>query len=109
MEKESLQAELTRLRKMQRRAEQDEVFGGMSEAERASYDARAKRINELEIEINASAEAIELQRQWNKIAETDTPQSQARQPYRSREKYSTKSGGRRKRGGPTNLTRDDTE
>ena len=34
---------------------------------------------------------IEQQRQWNKEPETDTPQAEAQQPYRSREKESKES------------------
>jgi hypothetical protein len=40
--------ELVRLRKAQRKARQDEVYGGMSRTERAEYDSRAERIRELE-------------------------------------------------------------
>jgi len=47
----SLQSELTRLRKQQAKARQDEVFGGLSRAERAEYDARADRIHDVETEL----------------------------------------------------------
>jgi hypothetical protein len=47
----SLQSELTRLRKQQAKARQDEVFGGLSRAERAEYDARANRIHDVETEL----------------------------------------------------------
>jgi hypothetical protein len=99
MEKEALQSELARLRKMQHDAEQLEVFVGMTNAERAEYNARAKRINELEMERLAKAAKAEKrgeqERQWNKPAETDTPQDEARQPYRSREKVSSESHDKR--------------
>ncbi|MGA8622231.1 MAG: hypothetical protein WB660_27385 [Candidatus Sulfotelmatobacter sp.] len=94
MEKENPQSELSRLRKEQSKARQDEVFGGLSPAERAEYNEKAKRIDELKIELRASAAANSSKRgtkaehkgQWNKESETDTLQSEAHQPYRSREK-----------------------
>jgi hypothetical protein len=49
MAKENPESELTRLRKEQNKTQQDEVFGGLSPAERAEYNGKAKRINELEI------------------------------------------------------------
>ena len=105
MRYESPQAELARLGKEQTKARQDEVFGGLSPAERAEYDGNAKRINELEIEIRASATAIrisrsakaEQKRQWNKASETDTPQGEAHQPYRSRETESASTNSRLQR------------
>jgi len=51
MANQSLQSELTRLRKQQAKAQQDEVFGGFSLAERAEYDARTNRIHDLEVEL----------------------------------------------------------
>lgn len=86
--KENPESELTRLRKEQRKTLQDEVFGGLSPAETAAYNARADRIHALENEIQSSAAAADRRRQSNKNAETDTPQSEAHQPYRSREKDS---------------------
>jgi hypothetical protein len=56
VQKKSL-SELTLLQKEQNKARQDEVFGGLSPAERAEYDGRAERIHELEGEIRASAGA----------------------------------------------------
>jgi hypothetical protein len=96
MEHETLKSELLRLFKQQTKALQDEVFGGMSLSERKDYDIRTRRINELEIEISASELAkrssqsakAEHKRQWSKDSETDTPQAEARQPYRSRERDS---------------------
>ena len=74
-------------------ARQDEVYGGFSESERAEFDSRAKRIKELETQLktltSADEVAAEQRREWNKKPETDTPQSEARQPYRNREKDST--------------------
>ena len=55
------QSELTRLRKDQNKARQDEVFGGLSPEERAEYNGKAERIHELESEIQASAVAKSLQ------------------------------------------------
>ena len=51
------QSELTLLLKDQNKARQDEVFGGLSPAERAEYNGRAERIHKLESEIRASAVA----------------------------------------------------
>jgi hypothetical protein len=97
---EKPEAELERLLKEQHKAQRDEVFGGFSPTERAEYEERAARIRELESEIQASAVSkkktslsakAEQARQWNKEPETDTPQAEAHQPYRSREKGSTDS------------------
>jgi hypothetical protein len=55
--KEKLQSELTRLRSEQEKTRWDEVFGGLSPAERAEYDTRAARIHKLESEIRARAVA----------------------------------------------------
>jgi len=95
----SLQSELTHLRKQQAKARQDEVFGGLSRAERAEYAARAKRIHDLETELELHTEparpgslsdmlAAGQRREWEKEAAADTPQGEAHQPYRSREKDS---------------------
>ena len=93
MEVENPQSEVTRLRKAQILARQQEVYGGFSPAERAEYDERAKRIKELDAHLQASATAdkaiAEQRHEWNKRPETDTPLSEARQPYRCREKDST--------------------
>ncbi len=97
MAKEKPDSELKRLRKDQDKARQDEVFGGLSPAERAEYEGKAERIHALESEIQASvvgkkssqSAKAEQKRQWNKKSETDTPQAEAHQPYRSREKDST--------------------
>ena len=95
----SLQSELTRLRKQQAKARQDEIFGGLSRAERAEYDARANRIRDVETELELHTRPAEpgsssdrlaaaQRREWEKKSATDTPQSEAHQPYRSREKDS---------------------
>lgn len=90
---ESPKSELARLRKRQRQARQDEVYGGFSKSERAEYDSRAERINELDAQLQtlASADkaAAEQRGEWNKKSETDMPQSEGRQPYRTREQDST--------------------
>jgi hypothetical protein len=103
MAKETPELEIKRLLTEQTKTRQDEVFGGLSPAERAAYNEKTKRINELEIELAALAAAKKSRRQakadqsdqWNKESETDTPQSEARQSYRSREgdsaNYSTDS------------------
>lgn len=80
MAKENPESEVKRLRKEQNEALDDEVFGGLSPSERAQYDRKIKRINELTIQLAASAGAKkssqsvkpEQKRQWNKEPETDT-------------------------------------
>ena len=93
MAEETPQSEVTRLRKAQGLARQHEVYGGFSSSERIEYDKRAKRIKELEAQLETEAVADNAtalrRRDWNLMAETDTPQSEVRQPYRSREKDST--------------------
>jgi hypothetical protein len=97
MADQKLQSELTRLRKQQDKARQDEVFGGLSHVERAEYEARANRINDVEIELQTKGgkpssqsdlTAAEQKREWDKNSKTDTPQSKPRQTYRSREEDS---------------------
>jgi hypothetical protein len=107
MEYETLKSELLRLFEEQSNALENEVFGGMSLLERKEYDRRTKRINELEIECAANEAAkkssqsakAEQKRQWSKQSETDTPQAEAHQPCRNREKDSKVASGvsRRKR------------
>jgi hypothetical protein len=48
MRTESLQSELARLQKEQAKTREDEVFGGLSPAERSAYDCKQARIEELE-------------------------------------------------------------
>jgi hypothetical protein len=48
MEAENPHSELIRLLKEQNRARQNEVYGGLSQAEQAEYNTRAQRIHELE-------------------------------------------------------------
>jgi len=50
---EKSQAELRLLNKEQQKAQQDEVFGGLSRAERAQFNRRAERIQDLESEIQS--------------------------------------------------------
>jgi hypothetical protein len=94
--REKPKSELLRLFKEQTKTLEEEVFGGLSPAERAQYDRKTRRINELEMDLAASAVAktsqpgkAERKSQWSKEAETDMPQGEARQPYRSREKDAT--------------------
>ncbi|MGB8987232.1 MAG: hypothetical protein WCC37_11560 [Candidatus Sulfotelmatobacter sp.] len=89
MAKEKPQSELKRLFDEQSKALEDEVFGGLSLAERARFETKSKRINALAIELAASAAKAAQRGQWNKESETDTPQAGSRQTYRSREKDST--------------------
>jgi hypothetical protein len=51
---EQPESELKRLRKEQRKTRQDEVFGGLSTVEEAEYNGKARRVHELEIELQAS-------------------------------------------------------
>ena len=112
MPHESSQAELVRLQKEQTKTRQNEVFGGLSAAEQTEYDRKANRINELEIELNASAGPhsvkAELKRQWSKTSETDTPQAAPHQPYRSREEGSI-DANRESSGGNRLRTRNGTQ
>lgn len=48
MRNETLKSELLRLREEQSKTRQDEVFGGLSAAERSAYDIKADRIHKLE-------------------------------------------------------------
>lgn len=48
MHRETPEFELTRLRRLQSKARQDEVFGGLSPEERLTYNNRQNRIHELE-------------------------------------------------------------
>ena len=101
MAKENPESELRRLRTEQSKTRRDEVFGGLSHAERTEYNARAQRIRKLENEIQASAGAKKSSQsaganhgpQRREEAETDTPQAEARQPYRNREKDSARGSG----------------
>ena len=72
MVEEKPQFELIRLRKEQSKDRQDEVFGGLSPAERAAYNRKSERIHELQGDFQASAVAkkslsakAEQSRQWN--------------------------------------------
>jgi hypothetical protein len=48
---EKRESELKRLRIEQNKSRQDEVFGGLSPAERAKYEGKSERIHKLESEI----------------------------------------------------------
>lgn len=54
MLKENPRFELVQLIKKQEKARNDEVFGGLSQAERGEYNERLKRIHALESEIRAT-------------------------------------------------------
>jgi hypothetical protein len=86
--------ELARLLEQQSKARRDEVFGGLTHSERAAYEARRNRIHVLENEVlearQIDSDAANQRREWNKQSEADTPQNDARQPYRSREQDSSK-------------------
>ena len=94
MENENPHSELMRLRKAQSNAQQNEVFGGLSNQERSEYNDRTERIHELSAQLQLTTDtdrdAAEQRREWNKESETDTPQSEGRQPYRTREQDSKK-------------------
>jgi DNA replication initiation complex subunit (GINS family) len=85
--------ELARLVEQQRKARHEEVFGGFTQSERAAYDTLSNRIHDLENEVLVArqmySDAANQRDDWNKQSETDTPQSKARQPYRSREHNSS--------------------
>ena len=55
MAEKNPQSELTRLRNQQLETRENEVFGGLSQAERAEYDTRTKRIHELDTQLQADA------------------------------------------------------
>ena len=82
---ETPEVELARLKKEQLKARNDEIFIGTSAPERQQYDVRAKRIQVLLSNI-----ADKKQRTaWGQTSETDTPQEESRQSYRSREENSS--------------------
>jgi hypothetical protein len=51
MAREKHESELKQLRTEQSKTLQDEVFGGLSPAERARYEVKSERIHKLESEI----------------------------------------------------------
>jgi hypothetical protein len=55
MAKEDRELEMARLRHELKKAQEDEVFGGLTALERAEYNRNLRRINELEIEEGSSA------------------------------------------------------
>lgn len=105
MAEEYPEFELKRLQAEQSKTRRDEVFGGLSLAERAEYNRKTKRIDQLIRDIAANAAAnqrlrstkLEQERQWSKDAETDTHQDEARQSYRSRETSYTEASAASKR------------
>jgi DNA replication initiation complex subunit (GINS family) len=92
--RKTAEEELARLLEQKRKVRHEEVFGGFTQSERAAYDTLSNRIRDLEnevLEARQMASAAASQRgDWNKRSETDTPQSNARQPYRGRERDSSK-------------------
>jgi hypothetical protein len=95
--RETLESELKRLKQEQRQTREDEVFLGLTPAERAVFKEKLARINSLEIKIQTMARAeaksrsiqAEQRGHWNESAETDTPQTEARRSYRGRETESS--------------------
>jgi hypothetical protein len=95
--KETLESELKRLKQDQRKMREDEVFLGLTPAERAVFNEKLARISSLEIKIQTMASAEEKARsfkaeqrgRWNQSAETDASQTEARQSYRNRETESS--------------------
>jgi hypothetical protein len=74
MVEEKTQFELIRLREEQNKARHDEVFGGLSPAERLEYNEKAERIHELENDLRQSRAASGSQR-WSYMGElTDANQ-----------------------------------
>jgi hypothetical protein len=57
MKCETLESELTRLRGEQSKTREDEVFGGLSLAERAAYNTKDHRIHELESKLSERTHA----------------------------------------------------
>jgi hypothetical protein len=57
--KETLESELKRLKQEQRKTREDEVFLGLTSAERAAFNERLARISSLEIKIQTMASAEE--------------------------------------------------
>jgi hypothetical protein len=101
MKHETPQTEIMRLLREQIQSREDEVFGGLSRAERSEYNRKNARINHLEILLQAEAIAQkslgpdESDRrrnsiEWTAKPEEDIPQENARQPYRSRESGSSR-------------------
>jgi hypothetical protein len=94
MDRETPRAEVLRLLKELRKTRQDEIFGGLSLSERADYDRKANRVSELELLLETPSLSLftepdsNSEAAWDKVSETDAPQSLARQPYRDREKDS---------------------
>ena len=75
---------LIRLREEQTKTREDEVFLGLSPAERAQYDQKAQRINALEMKLRMSniseksterGAALDQRSLWNQQSETDTPRA----------------------------------
>jgi hypothetical protein len=60
--KKKPESELRRLRTEQGKTRRDEVFGGLSPAERGEYDKRAERIRILEGQLQKSAVAKNVRR-----------------------------------------------
>jgi hypothetical protein len=56
MNSETLQLELELLRGQQAKAREEEVFGGLTSAERAAYELRQGRIRELESAMSERSE-----------------------------------------------------
>jgi hypothetical protein len=52
MAKENRESELARLRNEEKKTCRDEVYGGLTIAERAEYNRAIRRINELEIKLH---------------------------------------------------------
>ena len=101
MKHETPQTEIMRLLREQIQSREDEVFGGLSRAERAEYNQKNARINHLEILLQAEAIAQDPRGpdesdrrrnsiEWTAKPEEDIPQENARQPYRSRESRSSR-------------------
>jgi hypothetical protein len=71
MVEEKPQFELIRLRKEQNKARHDEVFGGMSPAERAAYNRKSGRIHELQIDFQVNA--FTKKSLWSAKSEAEPP------------------------------------
>jgi hypothetical protein len=68
MKSETPKLELKRLRRQQAQTRADEVFGGLSSAERADYDVKQDRIHELQDDLSEVNEQPQRDRDvsWNR-------------------------------------------
>jgi hypothetical protein len=101
MDRETPQVEVLRLLRELHKILQDEIFGGLSLAERADYDRKANRISELELLLETISLSFFSEPNsnnsgaWDKISETGTPHSLARLPTATGKKIRAFAGRKR--------------